>query len=248
VRIGEGCPDRLRAAGIECSRGRRSFSIRRRVVVRGEDSRRDGSSAHFQAVHPWLARRGGMVAGRWHGYLQDLPPRGVPGRSVGVVGFGGSVPVQGLANAVGPQCVAVTVEVESVRNEQFGSGPALGVEHGGGDVNVGELWVVGGEVLNHLVGALGQGPEVLAGGAGVDGYEVDVGVGQSAVGFADERFEFEEELFGRGRPGAGRARVGSWSCRRRGWRRGPVGERCPGRRRRRVRRPIWLRRPGVVRG
>jgi len=119
------------------------------------------------------------------------------GRSVGIPGFGVSVPVQGLADAVGPQCVALAVEVESVRNEQFGSGPTLGVEHGGGDVYVGESWIGRGEVADLFVGTLGQGPEVLAGGAGFDGDEVNVGVGQSAVGFADERFEFEEELFGR---------------------------------------------------
>lgn len=146
-----------------------------------------------------LLSRGGQRVSAWMvgGVTGGYPACGGPARSVGVLRFPVAVPFQCPADAVGPKGVTERVEVESVGNEQFGSGPALGVEHGGGDVNVGELWVGGGEVLNHLVGALGQGPEVLAGGAGFDGYEVDVGLGQSAVGFADKRFEFEEELFGR---------------------------------------------------
>lgn len=96
----------------------------------------------------------------------------------------------------GPEAVAFVVEVEAVGLEEFGAGLAIGVEHGGGDVDEVQVRGGGAIVAEEGIGGVHLGPEVPAGQAGLDGDIEDGGVGQGATDGGGEGFKVGQEHVG----------------------------------------------------
>lgn len=85
--------------------------------------------------------------------------------------------------------------MEVVLDEELGTGFAGLIEHGSGEVDVIEEAVAGAFFGDELIGALGEGPEFSAGGAGFDREEVESGVGGVCVEFGDDLLELFEDAF-----------------------------------------------------
>jgi len=95
-----------------------------------------------------------------------------------------------------PEAVAFWREVEAVFFEEVGGGWLAGFEHGGGGVEVVETLALLAEFLDGEVCLIHLGPEVPAFGAGFDGEEDDVGLGESGVDFFGEVLEIVDDDFG----------------------------------------------------